>query len=272
MTLIKKIGKVALKTLGWVAVPEVMSVITYCQRDSYDEYDAPLPEMGIFVLATAITVGATFGTNKLYDNFTNKRYSTKNITIEVKHNPSLEEENEFFGNISYALPIVRVALMKNAKDITRIKTKNLTMEIENTNIITFDEAKGFSLNKEAYYNDNFRILKKKGNDFEDPKWIEYNQNENITVGVAYEKIKNKSDKIRDKAIRRGDIGQIIELQDSMIKIENDYEFKKIALKKTQLDLDAKLTDVINQLNTEYATYINTPASTAIPKRDYQFTK
>jgi hypothetical protein len=268
MTLIKKIGNVALKTLGWTALPEVMMTVAYCKKYSDDNEWTPFPEIGVFFLSTAITIGATYGTNKLYESKVNKEYSTKNITIEVKYNASLKD-NDNWGPIPYLSPLLGFTLMQTSKDITKIKTKNLTMEIENTNVINFDEINGFTLTKDAYYNNNFRILK---NFNGDKKWVEYRQNENIEVSAKYEKLKQKIEKIKYSAIKSGNIGKIIALQDSMIKIETNYELKKIELKKTQLILDSKLTDVVNQLNTEYATYMNTPANIAIPKRDYTFTK
>jgi hypothetical protein len=260
----KTVARGALKTLGWVTIPQLMATIKYSQE--YGEFDYnPFPEFGIFLGATAITMGATFGANKAYNQLCDKEYSIKDIKIEVKHDSKLK--NDLGGIASYASPLTRLIMLECAKDITYIKTSSLIITTENTNIINFDKNNGFSINKNAYYNNDFILTKiTKWGDKEAP--IKYAPCEVKKISLAYDKLRQKSVKIRAKALSNGNIGSISSLKENMIKLQKDHEVKQVQLKKIQLEIDKNLTDIVNQLNTEYTNYKNEPLDTAIPVRDY----
>jgi len=264
----KTIAKGALKTAGWITSPGVMGIIEYCNTDDYDfayNDSSPFAEMGIFLAATAVTMGITFGTTIGYNKLANKEYSTKDIAIEVKHNPNLK--HNFWGIASYASPLTTVIMLQYAEDITSIKTSSLEITVENTNIIMFDKEKGFSINKDAY-NSNFTVKKIAKGWGEENDFLTYSPSEVKRIENEYQKLKQKSAKIRENALNSGNIGKISSLKEDINKLKNDYEGKQVQLKKIKLELEKDLTDIINQLNTEYTTYKNEPLDTAIPGRDY----
>jgi len=154
-TKLEKITRTTLKTLMWSVLPGLGAAIEYSISDLADNHrrnsDGDLPgEIPIFVIATVLGAGVVFGINEGYNALTKKEYGTKNITIEVKHNDAMNDS--FWNYASYASPLVRLAKVGFANDITSIKTDNLEVEIENSKLITFDETRGFTLNKESYYN------------------------------------------------------------------------------------------------------------------------
>jgi hypothetical protein len=251
MTLIKKIGNVALKTLGWTALPEIMIA-----RNKFFKGGAQIP---VFLLSYILTTGVTSGIHAGYTALTAKKYSTKNIQIKIKQN--IASETEFKDLLAYASPLTKLVQVGLANDITSIKTYSLEIEVENSNLITFTKSQGFALNTEACYNSNFKI--KEGMD-----WVKYNPIEVKNIVFDYEKIRKKNERIRERAINTGNIGEISELEDKMAQLQNDYEYKKGQLKKTQNRLEKEVTDIVNRLNTEYLNYIKAPKNTAIPVRDY----
>jgi len=262
----KNIRKGALKTLGWIAAPEIMATTLYNKK--YGELHSynPMPEFGIFFLTTALTIGATVGTNKIHDNLVNKDYTTKNATVEIKHDS--ESDNIFLDIASYGSPLAKLILMKTSKDITHIKTVDLDIIIENTNVIKFDKTSGYILNKEAYYNNDFLIKDKEEDIFEEHKWTRYHQKELTKINFEYEKLRQESAKIREEALNDGNIGKITALEKNLAKLQEDYEFKRSEIKKTQISVEKKLTNLVDQLNIEYFAYKNAPKDTAIPGRDY----
>ena len=187
---LEKITKESLKTLGWTTLPGVMSIIGYSKK-YYDKEICPIPEITVFLVTSAITMGTTFGINVAYDALAKKEYSTQSITIEVKPHTIIGSSVLDFA--SYASPLIRLAKVGLANDVTSIKTSYLEVEIENSELITFDKTRGFTLNKDSYYNNNFRIKNVADT------WIEYNPSEIITINNKYEKLKQKSEKITEEA-------------------------------------------------------------------------
>jgi hypothetical protein len=250
---VEKIGTGMLKTLGWTACPELM-IARYEESRGIKGVKVP-----IFCITSLITMGITFGIHEGYTALTAKKYSTKNIQIEIKKNTT--NEATFLDFIAYVSPLTKLIQVGVTNDLTKIKSYNLEVEMESSNLITYTKNQGFSLNKEACYTNDFRIK------YEN-EWIQYNLTEIKNITSDYEKIKSKREQIREKAIESGNIGEINKLEDKIIKLQSDYEFKRAQLKQTQNRLEKEMTDIVNKLNTEYLNYKNTPATTAIPGRDY----
>jgi hypothetical protein len=260
MTSIKKIGKVALKTLGWLTFPGLEASIDCDHND--DSFDDLLPkEVLIFLGVTALTAASVTGLTAGYEKIVNKTYSNMSHSINIKVKPNSSTEHNFWYYATSATPLVRLAMIGTSQDITSIKTNSLEAKLEGKNIITFDKEKGFLLNKEAYYNTNFQIK-------EYNIWIEYNQNDINQITSEYENLVKDGSKTREKAINSGNIGIVTELETKLNKLQNDYEFKRSKIKNTQIRVEKELSSMIDQLNKEYFAYKNTPATTAIPGRDY----
>jgi hypothetical protein len=115
-----------------------------------------------------------------------------------------------------------------------------------------------------YYINDFRI--KEG---ANGKSKNYSPKEVKDIFQEYEKLKINNTKIREEALSKGKIDNVAKLEDKITKLQTDYEFKRLELKKAQIKIEKKLTETIDQLNTEYFTYKNAPADTAIIGRDYE---
>jgi len=272
-TRLEKIAKGALNTLEYVAFPGLYPAKKFIMSDYNqrvkkqverrpDDYWRFPFEIPIFLVTTAISAGVLFGINEGYNKLANTKYSTKNIKIEVQPNATIADST--YNYVSYASPLLRLATVELAKDITSIKTYGLEIEVENSKIITFDKKTGFSLNKEACYTNDFRIK-------EGSKWIEYHPTEIKKINSDYEKANRKSERIREKAINSGNIGEVIELEDDIRKLRDNYEYQRAQLKGTQNRLEKEITDIVSQLNTEYLNYKNTHATTAIPEHNDNLT-
>jgi preprotein translocase subunit YajC len=257
-TRLQKIVQKTAYALGYAISPALSKAIKYHGSESRKNYYnksensdtlifVPL-EYPIFLLATAMTIGTTIGINAGYNALVKKEYSAKNITIEIK--PDATIKTSFKDLVYYSSPLTKLVQVGLANKITNIKTYRLEIEVENSKIITFDKNSGFTLNKEACYNEDFRIK-------EGSEWVEYYPSKIKKINNEYERLKQKSLRIRDKAIESGNVGKISRLEDNITQ-----------LKKTQDKLEKEISDVVSQLNIEYFSYKNAPKDTAIPGRDY----
>jgi hypothetical protein len=258
-TTLQKIGKGTLKTLELLTFPGLYAAKKYIMSDFNqetkrqverhpDQYWRPAFEYPIFLVATAISAGVVLGINEGYNSLAKTKYSTKNIKIEIKPNTAITDST--YNYASYVSPLIRLVTVGLANDVTSIKKYGLEIEVENSKIITFDKTQGFTLNKEACYTNDFRVK-------EENKWVEYHPTKIKHINSDYEKTKKKSERIRNKAIDTGNIGEISELEDKMRELQGNYEYQRLQLKQTQTKLEQEVTDIVNQLNTEYLNYKNT---------------
>jgi len=257
----KKIGKGALKTLGWITVPQIMVA---AKADPDEEHDG-IFEFLTFVGGTAIIAATLWGINKGYGEFVNKEYSDKNKTVSIEVTHHSARDHNFWYGASYVSPLARLALIGTADGVTNIKTKSINIEIENSDVILFDKNNGFSINKEAYYTNNFTLR-----DGADLGY--YSPSEVTNVFNKYNSLKQKSSELREKALNNGNIGKVAELENRITQLQNDYELKEVKLKKAQMIAERESAEIVSQLNVEYFGYKNAPKDTALIGRDYVFPK
>jgi hypothetical protein len=261
MTSIKKIGKEVLNTLGWLTFPGLVAAIKYSKNN--DDAEEPT----VFGATTLFTVLSLWGLNAGYGALFEKEYlnQNKNISITVEPNAAVKHNFKYYA--TYFSPVARIILIGTSDDKINIKTTSLEAEISNSKTITFDENKGFFLNKETYYTSDFKlsnILRL----VEDDSSERYSPKEINKIFKEYENLKQQSEIIKEKALDTGHINKVAELENKLKELEHNYEFGRSRLKNAQIRMDTELTKIVDQLNTEYFAYKNTPMNTAIPGRDY----
>jgi hypothetical protein len=271
MTSIKKIGNGALKTLGWLTFPGLIAARkSYNEKvasgeytnSEYDDFGDWTYEIPKFLGITALSFVSVLGINMGYEKLANKEYSDMSHSINITVKPNSSQGHNFLYYASAICPPVKLALIGTSDDITSIGIDwKLKMQMANKNLIQFDSNNGFSLNKEVYYNNNFKLK-------EDDKWVEYKQDKAQKINSEYKKLMKQSLKIKEKVIRNGNVGLITDLENKINKLQGDYEHQRAAIKQKQIEVEKELTEMIDRLNKEYFAYKNAPQDTAIPIRDY----
>jgi len=254
-----KIISKTLEALAWTAVPQIMATIKVDPKEKYPETAGVVTFIGV----TALTVASVIYSTSIYDKIAHKTYSNqnKNIIVKIDDNKNIRAMGLY--QVSCVSPLLRLALINAEENTTRIKNGYVDLEIKNPKIILFEKDNGFSINKENYYNSEIKINSGMSN-----SGHTYSPNEVKIVGNKYEHSKQNISKLKEKALNNGSISTVVELENDLNKLQNDYEFKRSELKNAQINVEKELTTIVDQLNIEYFAYKNAPKDTAIPGRDY----
>jgi len=263
----KKIGKGALKTLGWLTIPGIIAARRdYKQKIENGKYDDDdddwIYEAPRFLGITALSFVSVLGINTGYEKLVNKEYSNMSHSINITIKPNSSQGHDFWYYASSISPLTKLVLIEASEDVTSIDINyKLQMRMADANLIKFDSNNGFSLNKEVYYNSNFKLK-------ENDKWVDYKQDGAKKINSEYKHLIKTSSNIREKVIKNGNVGLITDLENKINKLQGDYEHQRATIKQKQIEVEKVLTEMIEKLNTEYFAYKNIPATTAIPGRDY----